>query len=59
MSDVTVVKEGWVQKRGKYSPKPKVACVVSVLVVSDVLEVDICSEAVTESTDRPCPVREK
>ena len=47
MSDVTVVKEGWVQKRGKYSPKAKkVVCLVSVLTVSGVLGVDNCSEAV-------------
>lgn len=46
MSDVTVVKEGWVQKRGKYSPKPKVVCLVSVLMVSGVLELGICSIAV-------------
>lgn len=41
MSDVTIVKEGWVQKRGKCSTKPKIIWLVSVLPVSGVLEVDI------------------
>lgn len=59
MSDVTVVKEGWVQKRGKYSPKPRVVCLVSVLMVSGVLEVGICSETVHRVADSLCPVREK
>lgn len=41
MSDVTIVKEGWVQKRGKCSTKLKIIWLVSVLTLSGVLEVDI------------------
>lgn len=59
MSDVTIVKEGWVQKRGKCSTNPKVTWWVSVRTVSDVLAVDIFPDAVNKvNCDRLCPVRE-
>lgn len=41
MSDVTIVKEGWVQKRGKCSAKLRTIWLVSVLTLSCVLEVSI------------------
>lgn len=60
MSDVTIVKEGWVQKRGKCPTKLRVTCWVSVLTVSGGLEVDIFSDALnTVNCDILCPVREK
>lgn len=59
MSDVTIVKEGWVQKRGKCSTKREIICLVSVLTVSGVLKVRIFfSDAVNEvNCDILCPLK--
>lgn len=48
MSDVTIVKEGWVQKRGKCSTKLHIMWLVSVRMVGGVLEVDIFPDAVNK-----------
>lgn len=60
MSDVIIVKEGWVQKRGKCFIKLRVMCWVSVLIVSGGLEGDIFFDVVNKvNCDILCLVREK